>query len=73
MNNDIIDLTNDRVDNLAALITVSAEQLEARKVAESALESGAGRTDELISLVFGSSTPSVANYLAAQSDGLIAA
>lgn len=73
MSNELICLNNDRVDNLAALITVSAEQLDARKQAESALESGAGRTDELISLVFGSSVPSVENYLSAHSSELAAA
>lgn len=63
--NDIIDLTNERVDNLAALITVTSEQLDDRLAAESALESGSHRTGELMELVFGSSTPSVENYLAA--------
>lgn len=73
MSNDLIDLTNERVDNLAALVTVSVEQLKARQLAESALESGAGRTDELVSLVFGSSVPSVENYLAACSSEPVAA
>lgn len=65
--NDIIDLTNERVDNLAALITVTAEQLDDRLAAEDALASNSHRSSELIELVFGSKTPSVENYLAAVS------
>ncbi len=65
--NDISDLNNERIDNLAALITVSAEQLEDRLTAEKAIESGAHRTSELIELVFGSGTPSVESYLASKS------
>lgn len=64
--NDLIDLTNERVDNLAALITVTAEQLDDRARAAEALESGAHRTAELIELVFGGSTPSVENYLSSK-------
>ncbi len=64
--NDLIDLTNERIDNLAALITVTAEQLDDRITAEKALESDAHRTSELIELVFGSETPSVENYLASR-------
>lgn len=71
--NDLIDLTNERVDNLAALITVTAEQLDDRVAAGEALEAGAHRTAELIELVFGSSTPSVENYLAAHDQELQAA
>lgn len=71
--NDLIDLTNDRVDNLAALITVTAEQLDDRQIARDALDAGAHRTAELMELVFGSSTPSVENYLAAHERELQAA
>jgi hypothetical protein len=71
--NDNIDLTNERVDNLAALITVSAEQLEDRLVVDEALEAGSHRAGELISLVFGSDVPSVENYLAAHRRELQAA
>lgn len=71
--NDLIDLTNERVDNLAALITVTAEQLDDRKRAEEALEAGEHRTGELVRLVFGGGAPSVENYLAARSDELQAA
>lgn len=62
--NDIIDLTNERIDNLAALITVTAEQMDDRTTAGDALESESHRTAELVELVFGSTTPSVENYLA---------
>jgi hypothetical protein len=71
--NDIIDLTNERVDNLAALITVSAEQLEDRLAIDEAFEAGSHRTGELISLVFGSDVPSVQNYLATHGQVLQAA
>ncbi len=64
--NDLIDLTNERIDNLAALITVTAEQLDDRVAAEKAIEADAHRTAELIELVFGSETPSVENYLASR-------
>lgn len=62
--NDLIDLTNERIDNLAALITVTAEQLDHRAAAHEAIEADAHRTADLIELVFGSETPSVENYLA---------
>ena len=64
VSNDLIDLTNERVDNLAALITVTAEQMDDRIRAADALEAGAHRTAELIELVFGGPTPSVENFLA---------
>ncbi len=73
MTNDLIDLTNDRVDNLAALITVTSEQMEARQQAEAALSSDSGRTAELISLVFGDSVPSVESYMASRSSDPVAA
>jgi len=71
--NDLIDLTNERVDNLAALITVSAEQMDDRTRTGELLDAGAHRSAELIELVFGGSTPSVENYLAAQERELQAA
>jgi len=71
--NDLIDLTNERVDNLAALITVTAEQLDDRAKAETAIAERAHRTDELVRLVFGGEAPSVANYLAARTGELQAA
>jgi len=71
--NDLIDLTNDRIDNLAALITVTAEQMDDRHVAGEAIDSGAHRTAELVELVFGSKTPSVESYLAAHGTALQAA
>lgn len=64
--NDIIDLNNERIDNLAALITVSAEQLDDRLTAEAALEEDAHRASELTYLVFGSDTPSVESYLSSR-------
>lgn len=71
--NDIADLTNDRIDNLAALITVTSEQMEDRLRAERLLDEGNHRTSELISLVFGGSDPSIENYLAAKDPSLQAA
>ncbi len=71
--NDIADLNNDRIDNLAALITVTAEQMDDRLRAGELLEQGAHRTDELITAVFGGSAPSIENYLAARQDTLQAA
>ena len=64
--NDIIDLNNERIDNLAALITVSAEQLDDRLTAEAALEEDAHRASELTYLVFGSDTPSIESYLSSR-------
>ena len=71
--NDLVDLTNGRIDNLAALITVTSEQMDDRLRAGEAIEAGAARTDELISLVFGDSVPSVENYLAVQAQEPVAA
>lgn len=71
--NDLIDLTNERVDNLAALITVTAEQMDDRLAAGAAIESGAHRTAELVELVFGGSTPSIESYLRAHGQELQAA
>lgn len=66
--NDLSDLIGERIDSLAALITVSSEQMDDRLRAEQLLEEDSNRTDELVSLVFGKSTPSIENYLAAQSE-----
>ena len=71
--NDLVDLTDDRVDSLAALITVSAEQLQDRLRAGEALSSGSARSAELIEAVFGSGSPSVESYLASHSGELQAA
>lgn len=70
--NDLVDLTDDRVDSLSALITVSAEQLQDRLRAGEALSSGSARSAELIEAVFGGS-PSVESYLASRSGELQAA
>ena len=71
--NDIEDIITGQVDNLAALITVTSEQMEARLRADELLSSKANRTDELMSLVFGSDTPSVENYLSTREESLVAA
>lgn len=71
--NDIADLNNERIDNLAALITVTAEQMDDRLRAGELLDSGAHRTNELITAVFGATTPSIENYLAAREETLQAA
>jgi|GEM_PF-1332234 len=73
VSNDLIDLTNERVDNLAALITVTAEQIQDRSTAAEALETRAHRTTELVELVFGSPTPSVEHYLNSHGTSLQAA
>lgn len=57
--------TDERVDNLAALITVTDEQLADRKRAEQGLETDSARVRQLVTLVFGADTPSVREYLAA--------
>ena len=62
-----------RTDALAALVTVTAEQMEDRRKAGKLIAESAHRTDELISLVFGADTPSVENYLASRGDALQAA
>jgi len=71
--NDLIDLTNERVDNLAALITVTAEQMDEQALVAKALDTGAHRSAELVELVFGSSTPSVESYLESRGTVLQAA
>ena len=71
--NDLIELTNERIDSLAALVTVTAEQMEDRLRADELLERSAGRTNELMSLVFGADSPSVENYLATREASLQAA
>lgn len=55
---------DDRVDNLAALVTVTDEQLADRERAAAGLATDTPRVRELISLVFGDDEPSVENYLA---------
>ncbi len=57
---------DERVDNLAALVTVTDEQLEDRARAAEGLASDTPRVRELISLVFGGDEPSVENYLSAR-------
>ena len=55
--------TDERVDNLAALVVVTDEQLADRKRAAAGLATDTPRVQELISLVFGGDDPSVENYL----------
>ena len=71
--NDLIDLTDERVDALSALITVSAEQLNDRLKVEKLLGESGNRTDELIEAVFGSANPSIESYLKAREEELQAA
>lgn len=72
ISNDIVDLTDERVDNLSALLTVTAEQLEDRAYVAERLAADASHSAELIRAVFGSDTPSVQDYLANRAE-LIAA
>ena len=65
--------TDERVDNLAALITVTNEQLEDRKRSERALQHDTARVRELVRLVFGDETPSVESYLHEHQPHLLAA
>lgn len=55
---------DERVDNLAALIMVTDQQLADREKAEAGLAADTPRVRELVSLVFGGDEPSVENYLA---------
>lgn len=66
--NDLVDLTDERVDSLSALITVSAEQMDDRLTAGRLLDEGAHRTNELIEAIFGSPTPSIESYLESRKD-----
>lgn len=55
--------TDERVDTLAALVTVTEQQLADRERAEAGLAADTPRVHELIALVFGGDEPSVENYL----------
>ncbi len=74
MQNEIIDLrTDERVDNLPALLLVTDEQLADRdRVAESLTKDSPGVSD-LMRRVFGSDTPSVESWLADDEEALVAA
>ena len=54
---------DERVDNLAALVMVTDEQLADRERAAAGLATDTPRVRELIELVFGDEDPSVENYL----------
>lgn len=73
MQNEIDLRTDERVDNLAALVLVTDEQLADRdRVAESLSEDSPG-VSELMRRVFGSDTPSVESWLSDDSEALVAA
>lgn len=73
MQNEIDLRTDERVDNLAALVLVTDEQLADRDhVAERLSENSTGVSD-LMRRVFGSDTPSVESWLSDRSEALVAA
>ena len=73
MQNEIDLRTDERVDNLAALVLVTDEQLADRdRVAESLSQDSPG-VSELMRRVFGSDTPSVESWLSDRSEALVAA
>ena len=73
MQNEIDLRTDERVDNLAALVLVTEEQLADRdRVAESLSQDSPG-VSELMRRVFGSDTPSVESWLSDRSEALVAA
>lgn len=72
ISNDIVDLTDERVDNLSALLTVTAEQLDDRSRVGDGLAKGSARSAELVRAVFGSDTPSIASYMSSRHE-LVAA
>jgi len=65
--------TDERVDALAALVTVTDEQLADRERAERGLATDTLRVRQLVHLVFDDDTPSVESYLEARGDELVAA
>ena len=73
MQNEIDLRTDERVDNLAALVLVTDEQLADRdRVADSLSQDSPG-VSELTRRVFGSDTPSVESWLSDRSEALVAA
>ena len=72
ISNDIVDLTDERVDNLSALLTVTAEQLDDRSRVGDRLATGSSRSAELMRAVFGSDTPSIESYMSSRHE-LVAA
>jgi len=64
---------DERVDALAALVTVTDEQLADRERAEHGLATDTPRVRELVHLVFDDDTPSVESYLEARGNELVAA
>ena len=73
MKNELDLRTDERVDNLAALVLVTEEQLADRdRVAEHLTHESDGVSD-LMRRVFGSDTPSVESWLADRTEALVAA
>ena len=60
---EVLRWSDERVDNLAALVMVTDEQLADRERAAAHLATDTPRVRELIKLVFGDDEPSVENYL----------
>lgn len=74
MQNEIIDLrTDERVDNLAALVLVTDEQLADRELVAERLTDETPGVADLMRRVFGSETPSVESWLSDRSEALTAA
>lgn len=74
MKNTHIDLrTDERVDNLAALLLVTDEQLADRALVASSLAADAPGVSDLLQRVFGSDTPSVRSWLDESAEDLVAA
>ena len=65
--------TDERIDTLAALLTVTDEQLADRRRAENGLTTDSPRVKSLVRMVFGDDSPSVENYITARGDELVAA
>jgi hypothetical protein len=65
--------TDERVDNLAALLLVTDEQLADRDRAEHGLTVESPRVSDLMHRVFGADTPSIENWLTERDDQLVAA
>ena len=65
-------LAGGRTDQLAALVTVSHEQLQDRRRTKASLAATNAKVTQLTCQIFGSEQPSVRAYLAAQNTGLAA-
>ncbi len=65
-------LAGGRTDQLAALVTVSHEQLQDRRRSTASLAAANAKVTQLSCQIFGSNQPSVRAYLAAQDANLAA-